>query len=204
MKTFTAFFTCLVWITLLLRFYLGAQLAVAEGQSALLGVIASLGYFTVLTTSLVGVALLANGIARFPLQRFFTSPLVNTGLAASVILVALVYSLMLRHLWQPEGMRLLVDIFLHDVIPPLFVLHWWLRTPAAALTYSRGIVTVLYPLVYLAVILLIGLAIGQFPYPFMDANQLSWARVVFNLSAMLLVYLSLVQLLVFAKRKASR
>lgn len=206
-KIFVAFAACWVWLTLLLRLYIGVQLALAQKQDAWFGVMQSFGYFTVLTTLLIALVLTVTLFpSLFVRMRFLVSPSVITAVTTSIILVGLVYVLVLRKLWQPQGLRYLVDISLHYIIPFLFLFFWWMAVPAASLRWLRMWPWLWYPIIYLCAIFLRGYADGFYPYPFLDINELGLLRTLIN-SAILLaffIFISVVLIAVNQCRKSGR
>ena len=114
----------LAWSALGLQLYISLGLRLTSGGSLIDGLIAYLSYFSILTNILVALALtvpLMSATSR--LGRFFSSPGVCTGIAASIALVAIAYSLLLRHLIRPQGIGHLAVVVLHDVMPVLFLLY---------------------------------------------------------------------------------
>ncbi|HEY8683548.1 MAG TPA: Pr6Pr family membrane protein, partial [Rhodanobacter sp.] len=139
-RPFAAAAALLGWLALALQLLLSIQLTIANGQGALAGVWAYLGYFTILTNVLATLALTAAACGpRGAVSGFFARPDVHTAIAMSIAVVAAIYHLLLRQLWQPQGWQIVADTTLHVVMPLLFLLHWWLAVPKAALRW-RGIV----------------------------------------------------------------
>ena len=118
------------WTGLAIQLYL-VLLARWQEQASLIGGLVNLFcFFTVLSNTLVATVLSQAAFGRESAARhWFLSPSVSSCIAASILLVALAYSLLLRHLWQPQGWQWLADELLHDVMPLVFVLYWWLEVP---------------------------------------------------------------------------
>jgi hypothetical protein len=139
------------------------------------------GYFTVLTNTLVATVL---SYAAFGHEgrgkRFFLSPSVSSAVAASIVLVALAYSVLLRHLWQPQGWQWLADELLHDVMPVLYALYWWREVPKGRLrlgTWHCGRCTRRF---ISAMRCGVGSEIGVYAYPFIDVASLGYGQVMLN------------------------
>jgi hypothetical protein len=196
-RLFAAVAALLGWFTLALQLLLSIQLSVANGQSALAGAWTYIGYFTILTNVLVALALSAD--ARGPrgtVSRFFTRPDVHTAIAMSIVIVAAIYNLMLRQLWQPHGWQIVADNTLHVVMPALFLLYWWLAVPKATLRWPQVIVWQLYPAVYFAYVLVRGAVDRWYPYPFLDVTKLGYLLVLVDACVVLLVFVAVALLLV--------
>jgi len=196
-RLFAAIAALLGWFTLALQLLLSIQLSIANGQGALAGVWTYIGYFTILTNVLVALALTAD--ARGPrgtLSRFFTRPDVHTAISMSIVIVAAIYNLMLRQLWQPQGWQIVTDNILHVVMPVLFLLYWWLAVPKATLRWPQVIVWQLYPAAYFAYVLARGAVDHWYPYPFLDVTKLGYLLVLVDACAVLLAFVAVALLLV--------
>ncbi|MFK8332387.1 Pr6Pr family membrane protein [Pseudomonas sp. BJa5] len=183
---------CLGWSALAIQMYLVFWVRWQEQASLLGGLVNFFSYFTVLSNTLVAVVLSHAAFGReSAARRFFLSPATSSGIAASIVLVGLAYSLLLRHLWQPEGWQWLADELLHDVMPLLFVVYWWCCVDKGSLRPRHLLAWLLYPLVYFAYALLRGHTIGFYPYPFIDVASLGFTQVLINALAILLGFIAI-------------
>jgi hypothetical protein len=196
-RLFAAIAALLGWFALALQLLLSIQLSVANGQGALAGAWTYIGYFTILTNVLVALALTADARGqRGAVSRFFARPDVHTAIAMSIVIVAAIYNLMLRQLWQPHGWQIVADNTLHVVMPALFLLYWWLAVPKAALRWPQVIVWQLYPAAYFAYVLARGAVDHWYPYPFLDVTKLGYLLVLVDACVVLLVFVAVALLLV--------
>ena len=196
-RLFAAITALLGWLALALQLLLSIQLTEANGQGALAGVWIYLGYFTISTNVLAALALTAD--AHGPhgaVSRFFSRPDVHTAIAMSIVIVAAIYNLMLRQLWQPHGWQIVADNILHVVMPALFLLYWWLAVPKATLRWPQVMVWQLYPAAYFAYVLIRGAVNHWYPYPFLDVGTLGYLRALINACAVLMVFAVVALLLV--------
>ncbi|MDQ6780171.1 MAG: Pr6Pr family membrane protein [Candidatus Eremiobacteraeota bacterium] len=115
----------------------------------------------------------------------------TTAVAVYIFVVGLVYSLVLRALWEPTGLQRLVDIALHDVMPLLYIGFWLWFIPKGGLRWTQPFGWLAYPLLYGAYALGRGALTGWYPYPFVDASALGYARVGLNLLVMAIGFLVL-------------
>ena len=120
----------------------------------------------------------------------------HTAIAMSIVIVSAIYNLLLRQLWHPQGWQLAADVTLHDVMPVLFLLYWWLAVPKATLRWQQVIHWQLYPALYFAYVLLRGAVNGWYPYPFLDVTTLGYPRVLIDACVVLLVFVAAALLLV--------
>ncbi|HWU78040.1 MAG TPA: Pr6Pr family membrane protein [Rhodanobacter sp.] len=200
-RRFAAIAAVIGWLALGLQLTLSIQLAVANGKSPASGAWIYLGYFTVLTNLLAALALTAAARTQHGrFGRFFARPEVHTVAAMSIIVVAAVYHLLLRQLWQPQGWQIVGDDALHTVMPLLFVLHWWLAVPKGRLHWRQVVAWQIYPAGYFVYALARGAVDGWYPYPFVDVGVLGYPRVLLNASGVLLVFVTTGVLLVALAR----
>lgn len=168
-------------------FALGLQLYLVlwsrwENQASLLGALVHFfSYFTVLTNTLVACVLTCH-VTRSDVRvrRWFLHPAVSSGVAVSIVVVGVSFSLLLRHLWQVEGWQWLANELLHDVMPVVFVLYWALCVPKGHLRLWHVAAWALYPVLFFAYSLMRGALIGVYPYPFIDVAKLGMAQVWLN------------------------
>jgi hypothetical protein len=186
MRGFIAVAALLGWSGLTIQMYLILGMRWTAEASLLGGLVSFFSFFTVLTNMLVAVVLTYELNTRASKDRdFFLQPWVSSGIAVSVTVVGLTYSLLLRHLWQPQGWQFLADELLHDVMPVLFLLYWWLCVPKGALRQKHIGIWVLYPLVYFTYALLRGHSLGVYQYPFIDVSRLGYPQVFINAGGIL-------------------
>jgi hypothetical protein len=180
-RTFAAVVAAIAWFALALQLYLSIQLSIANGKSVAHGIAAFLGYFTILTNLLAAVALTAPLVApRSSLGQFFSRPSVISGVAASIAVVGIVYSLLLRHIWTPQGLQLVADRLLHDAMPLLFLAYWWLAVRSGTIGWADIPIWSVYPIAYLVYALARGAITGFYPYPFVDVSMLGYGRTFVN------------------------
>ncbi|WP_347331742.1 Pr6Pr family membrane protein [Marinimicrobium locisalis] len=195
----------LVWGTLALRLGVVAVEAAQADESVVGAIVGSFGYFTVLTALVAGVAATAPLVPSTVLRRARLASLAGPGFATlvttSLLLVALVYTLALRDQWHPEGVRLVVDSLLHDVIPLAFLLYWWFFVPKHDLRYRHVLWWVCYPVIYLLVVMALGLTHSWYPYPFLDVPELGALRVRLNVVGLLGIYALLACVLIGVGRR---
>lgn len=189
LRTYTVIAALIGWSAILLQGYLSLRLAVDNGRSIGAGIVIYLGFFTVLTNILAALALAAPLLTpHSTIGKFFSRPGVNTAIAACIAMVGMVYSLLLRHIWNPQGLQLVVDIALHDVMPVLFLVYWWIAVPKSELRWTDIFSWMLYPVGYLLYSLVRGALTGLYPYPFIDVNTLGYGKILVNAAAMLAAF----------------
>ena len=185
------------WIGLLIQFPLTLENSRAQGMTLIGGTIAYLSFFTILTNLLIAIALTSSLKPKSRAGGFFSRPAVTSALAAYIVTVGIVYSLLLRDLWNPEGLQQAADILLHDVVPLMFLAIWFFVLEKARLPWKKVLPWLVYPLAYLFFAWGRGALTGRYPYPFIDAGKLGYSSALGN-AAVLLVAFAILCLVVVA------
>jgi len=200
MRIYAAVGALLGWFALALQLYL--MLAQSPATAMLGMVITYFSFFTILTNFLT--ALVFTAVAFHPERGWgpwLRSPSVQAGTAVYIAIVGIVYQLMLRQLWNPQGAQWVADVLLHSILPLGYVLYWLLFAPRTGLHWKDAVAWLTYPAVYLVYILARGAVSGLYPYPFVDVNVLGYGGVVGRAAILLLVFLGMGLLVVAVGRR---
>ncbi|MCF5709330.1 hypothetical protein GIV19_18865 [Pseudomonas syringae] len=196
---------CLGWAGLAIQLYLILLGRWMDHASLLGGLVRFFSFFTVLTNTLVAVALsCALSQRQSAGHRVFRDPVVCSGIAVSIAIVGLAYNILLRHLWHPQGWQFIADELLHDVMPLTFLGYWWLCVPKGLLRLRHIGLWALYPVVYFGYILLRGDVIGDYMYPFIDIGTIGYTKAFINALGVLMGFVVIALMLVGIDRWASR
>ncbi|NYH10119.1 Pr6Pr family membrane protein [Pseudomonas moraviensis] len=193
------------WAGLGVQLYLIFFARLSVGASLLGGLVSFFSYFTVITNTLVAVVLTCAVTDReSATRRWFLQPWVSSGIAVSIAVVGLAYSILLRHLWHPQGWQFIADELLHDVMPLLFLAYWWLCVPKGSLRLKHLPLWLIYPLVYFAYALLRGHLLGAYAYPFIDVALLGYPQVFVNAGGILVGFVLIALLVIGIDRWQGR
>lgn len=166
------------WIALILQLYLSITNRITSLPESL---IRYFTYFTILTNMLVAFSFTMQWLAPHSKGgRFFSLPQTSTAITVYIIVVGVTYNLLLRSVWDPQGLQKIVDELLHTVIPLFATLYWILFVSRSALQWKNVLPWAIYPLAYFIVILIRGAFSGYYPYPFIDVNKLGYNGAIFN------------------------
>jgi hypothetical protein len=147
------------WSGLALQYVIFAQ-AVGLGLAAW----RFFGFFTILSN--IGIAGVATAIALGRGGRLAGARARLMGLTA-IVTVGLVYSILLRSTWNPQGLQKLADAALHDWTPLMFAVLWALM-PHGELKWSDLKWALIPPALYLAYAMARGTIDGWYPYFFLN------------------------------------
>jgi hypothetical protein len=193
------------WFGLAVQLYLILWGRWIDHASLLGGLVRFCSFFTVVTNTLVAVALSCAVIDRHSAgYRFFRSPVVCAGITTSIILVSLAYNLLLRHLWTPQGWQWIADELLHDVMPLLFLGYWLFFVPKGVLRPRHVLIWTLYPITYFAFLLLRGHVFRDYLYPFLDIGTLGVTQALTNALGVLAGFVGIGVMLVLIDRVMGR
>jgi len=192
------------WAGLAIQLYLILFARLSIGASLLGGLVSFFSYFTILTNTLVATVLTCAVTEReCAARRWFLQPWVSSGIAVSIAVVGLAYSILLRHLWHPEGWQFVADELLHDGMPLLFLGYWWRCVPKGTLRLWHLPLWLIYPLVYFIYALLRGHLLGAYAYPFIDVAVLGYPQVLANAGGILVGFVLVGLLVIGLDRRLS-
>lgn len=146
-------------------------------------------YYTILSNLLVAVCFTAEVVHKDRRKFFFTQPATLAATVVYIGVVGLVYNIILRYQWQPTGLQRVVDELLHLIIPIYFILYWLILVPKIKLKWSKLLNWLLFPAVYLVIIMIRGSYVNYYPYPFVDITTLGYQKVIINCVLVLLAFM---------------
>ncbi len=179
----------IVWFSVIAQLFLAIENRTTALSEAL---IRFFSYFTIQTNILVATCftvLLIKPSSAW--RKFFSRNLVRTAICTYITFVGLTYNILLRQLWQPSGLQKMVDELLHSVIPVIFILYWLIYTPKAGVQWKNALHWLIYPVVYIIVMLARGALSGYYPYPFIDVTVLGYPKVLLNGFGLIIAFLLL-------------
>jgi hypothetical protein len=199
MRTYAAAGAVLGWFALALQLYL--MLVQSSAPERLGTVITFFSFFTILTNILTASVFTAAAFQpKDGWGKWLCRPSVQTATAVYIAIVGMVYQLLLRQLWNPQGAQWVADVLLHSILPVGYVVYWLLFAPRAELSWKDSVTWLIYPGVYLVYILARGAVSGLYPYPFVDVNVLGYGGVFARAGLLLVVFLGMGLLVVAVGR----
>jgi hypothetical protein len=94
--------------------------------------------------------------------KWLCRPSVQAATAVYIAIVGMVYQLLLRQLWNPQGAQWVADVLLHSIVPVGYVVYWLLFAPRAGLSWKDSVTWLVYPGVYLVYTLARGAVSGLY------------------------------------------
>jgi len=178
MKIYLALIAILGWFALMAQFYINITSGLAPASEI---IVRYFSYFTITTNLLVAIAsttLLINPL--WGPGYFFSQQGTLAAITVYILIVGIIYNLILRSLWNPQGLQWVVDELLHSVIPLLFFGFWLIFAPKDDLLWKGIWSWLMYPIAYMLFILIRGSISNFYPYPFINIKVLGLNKVLTN------------------------
>ncbi len=196
-RNLSILFAIIVWFAVLAQFYLIIENRVAPVTET---IIRFFSFFTILTNILVAVYFTIKALGRDQLDKAG----LLTAITVYITIVGLVYQVLLRHIWQPTGLQMVVDELLHSVNPLLVISYWYLFEKKFFVHYKEVFKWMIYPVVYLVYILTRGSFSGFYPYPFINVSEIGISQTLLNGLFLLLFFYAVSVLFIFIGRMLSK
>lgn len=195
--TYIASTTLVVWSGLILQFYISIEKYLTEGWTLGGAFVQVISYFTIQTNLLVAIAL--TSLLLKPKSSwgvFFSRISVLTAITVYITIVGLIYAVILKGLWQPQGLFKLADFLLHTLSPILFVVFWLVFLPKGIIKWKQLFLWAIFPIYYLIYSLIRGAFVGLYPYGFIDAGVIGYNHVMINSLMVVIVFVVISSILI--------
>jgi len=154
-------------------------------------------YFTITTNLLVAITCVMLLLApNSRLGEFLGRQKTLTATTSYILVVGIIYNVLLRIIWKPEGVQLIVNELLHAVIPILFLIYWLTFVRKDELKWNSVWPWLLYPIIYTIYVFIFGAITGFYPYHFIDLGQLGLNTTIINACGITLFFIVISLLLV--------
>ena len=146
-------------------------------------------YFTILINLIVAICCTTLLFNKELNKGFFSRQKPIAAITVYIVVVGITYNVILRFLWEPQGLQKVVDELLHSVIPGLFLIYWLIFVLKDRLQWKDVWPWLIFPLVYLIFILIRGSFSGFYPYPFIDMDKLGVQKTLINALGIAILFL---------------
>lgn len=147
-------------------------------------------YFTILSNLLLGGTSLLLALQPDRSETVLFKTLRLNGVLCMAV-TGIVYHLVLADLDDLSGAAAVANLLIHTVTPILAVLGWLAFGPRRQTDGRIVGWSVAFPLLWLVFTLIRGEGTGFYPYPFVDAGEHGYARVLLNCLLVALLFLVL-------------
>ncbi|WP_432285299.1 Pr6Pr family membrane protein [Aminobacter sp. BA135] len=181
-----AFITAIVaWSALGLQLVLLVGQMTADGASVVEAVWRFFGFFTIIMNLMAAVVASALALSPGSAMAGRRSRLVT---AAAIVFGGLIYSVLLRAIWQPIGWQAVADHALHDATPVLFFLTW-LVWDHVGLKWRDALWAAALPLAYCGYAFARGAADGWYAYWFLNPEALNFKQLTASITLLTAAFL---------------
>ncbi|HEX4958333.1 MAG TPA: Pr6Pr family membrane protein [Lacibacter sp.] len=167
----------ITWLMLLLQFYLQIANRTTSIPEA---IIRYFSYFTILTNLLVAISFTSLLLPGSRWHSFVSRNTVLTAITLYILIVGLVYNLVLRSQWNPQGLQLVADNGLHTITPLLTLIYWFVYVSAKNIKWYQTAPWLIYPFAYLIYALIRGSFSHFYPYFFINVDNLGYSKALLN------------------------
>ena len=166
-------------VALGLQFSISMPAYLSDGMSLPAALVQFFSFFTILTNIAIALIYLS-ALSNWGWLGWFRGPKTRAMMTGVMMLVMIFYHVLLRPIWQPEGLFLVCDYLLHYVAPILFALWWGVTQKHGTIDYPDAPAMLVPPLVYLAYVMARGAITNTYPYPTLNAFELGYGQVGIN------------------------
>ena len=159
-----------------------------------------LRFFTIIGNSVTALALLGAALGLRGPGR----PAVLGGVTLIMALVGIIYATLLRNTEHLTGQAQLANYLLHYAMPAAIALFWLIFAPKGGLRRIDPLNWALLPLAYFPYALVRAQLDGKYAYPFINAAQLGWPRVLINAAIIAVAFVLAGLALVWLDRMMAR
>ena len=175
--------------------------AVEQGKPLWMVPIDLFGYFTIWTNTLVALV-----TARFARggdsAGLLGRPWVLAAAVVYIVVVGVIYNTLLAQYNPQVGVRRLLDLIFHTVIPLAYPLWWLTQVPRGRLGWNALLPTLAFPLAYCFAAMAKGAITGRYAYFFIDLDKYGLVQVLLNSAGLAALYALLMAVVIAYDRWA--
>jgi len=172
---------------LVLQFVLLYTDMTGDGVSPLMATWRYFAYFTIITNTFV-TAVMIRAALRPDAQGGLNAPRIELMAVTAILFVCIIYNLLLASRWDPQGWQKVADVTVHQVVPVIFAIYWFLR-PHGSLKWTDAFFAAIYPTLYTIYGLTRGAFDGFYPYYFTDPTQNSIPQLALTLFGLMIAFI---------------
>lgn len=162
-------------------------------------------YFTVMSNMMVVVLFAGKFFSRSSkAKKFFHHPALDGAVTLYMAVTGLIFYFLLREITQSTGLDYdIANKILHDIIPIAVFLYWIIFSRTGAYKIVHVLYWLIFPVLYLVMVLVRGAFINWYPYPFIDVSLHGYGKVFINSAEMTVLFTGL-GLVLFGLSKIGR
>ena len=181
---------CVVTVALVLQLVLViAYPEVGAPDDAAVRVLRFFSFFTIQSNLLVLVA--AASLAQNPGRDGSVWRVIRLDAVLAIAVTGVVHFVALRPIQDLSGWDAVADILLHVVSPIIAVIGWLTFGPRPRIGARDVGRSVIWPVLWLIYTLIHGAISSWYPYPFVDVDDIGYARTLINAAIVTVIFLAL-------------
>ena len=200
-RQFAAAIAIIAGVSVVSQLGLNFARAIEKGTPLWLVPIDLFGYFTIWSNTLV--ALVMARFARGGDDQGLGAPWVLAAAVVYILVVGAVYNLLLAPYNPQVGVRKLLDIVFHSVIPIAYPAWWLTQVPRGRLAWNALLPALAFPLAYCAAAMTKGAVTGKYAYFFIDTDRFGVVQVLINIAGLAALYAVLMAVVIAFDRRGS-
>jgi hypothetical protein len=159
------------------------------------------GYFTIWSNTLV--AIITARYARGDDENgLFGRPWLLAATVVYIVVVGLIYNLLLAGYNPQTGLRKVIDLTFHTIIPIAYPLWWLTQVPRGRIGWNALPPALVFPIAYSFVAMGKGAITGKYAYFFIDVGKYGVPQVLLNIGGLALLYAALMAMVIAFDRRA--
>ncbi|SDU80057.1 Pr6Pr family membrane protein [Jiangella alkaliphila] len=189
-------------ITQLVLVFQGTNVLVEDGEEApgtAMRVVNFFSFFTVQSNILLGIG--AAILALNPRADGRGFRVLRIAGLIGIAVTGVVYVTLLRDVVDLEGAAAVTNVGFHYLAPLLGVVGWLLFGPWPRIDLRVVVLSLAWPIAWLAYTLIRGEVVDWYPYPFIDVIEHGYGRVLLNAAGITVVFLAVGWLFAFGDRR---
>lgn len=186
-RRFAGLVAAIIWLSLVLQLDLLMVQAAALGIPKAEALLIYFSFFTIQTNILAAIV---TTLAAIDSRLWPAQNRMEPAIVVYLVTGGAVFFLMLQSVWSGHhGLQWVADILLHCVTPILYAIFWLAAAPKTGLRKRDAAIWLIYPFLYLIVVLLLAQWSGFYPYPFLDLRELTVAQMAVNMTVLTAAFL---------------
>jgi hypothetical protein len=148
-------------------------------------------FLSFLTIHINLIAAVITTCATAGIRKFERSGRIRSAIAAYMVAGSIIFILALQPYWNHRGAQLLADGLLHYLMPLLYLAFWIAAVPKRQLRWHDPLIWVIYPAIYILLVLAFARMSGFYPYPMIDMRLMGINALISNLAALGVIFLAI-------------
>ncbi|WP_315835800.1 Pr6Pr family membrane protein [Bradyrhizobium prioriisuperbiae] len=190
------------WVALMLRYLILVTVVSPELVSPEV-LVRYVSFFAVQVNFLAALVLTAFAF-KAGRDEWLVHPFVRSAIAVYAAAVLAIYLPALPALLALSGVQFWADLLLRYLMPSGYLLFWLFLVRKAGLRWYDPLLWLIYPLFYLAFVVIRGKMSGFYPYPFIDVGALGYSRALLNAGGIMVICVGLGALAVLIGRLSAK